>query len=185
MKLAAIIFFGLLIYAHQVCGLDQAVYRPLCDFREGDLRVLGYALFFTIALIGALYTFDLRRFEDPGEAMNTLGFGVLLLIVVLTPSGWSLHDASALVLLASIYTYFAVVLYRAGHPLLMMIHLSVPIVLAIAARFQSYGIWQKGMISYFVIAAVVHHEVLRRGARARARTAAEPLFKEREVRALR
>lgn len=168
MKLAAIIFFGLLIYAHQACGLDQPLYQPLCDFREGDLGVLGYALFCAIALVGALYTFDLKRLEDPSEAMNTLGFGVLLLIVVATPSGWPLHDASAIVLLTSIHIYFAVVLYRAGHPLLMMIHLSVPLVLGIATGFQSYGIWQKGMISYFIIAAVVHHDLLKRGARARA-----------------
>ena len=102
----------------------------------------------------------------------------------LVPSEWPLHEASAIVLLASIYTYFAVVLYRAGRPLLMMIHLSVPLVLAIVTRFQSYGMWQKWMICYFILAAVVHHDVLKRGARARARTGAQPVFDDREVRAL-
>ena len=103
MKLASLAFVALLGYAHQVSDLYEPINQPLCAFREGDLGSLGYALFCTIALIGVLYTFGLRRSGEPGEAANTVGFGVLLAIVAVTPSTWTLHEASACVLLASIY----------------------------------------------------------------------------------
>ncbi len=168
MKLASLLFLVLLVYAHQVSDLYRPLEQPLSDFREGKFGLLGYALFCSIALICVLYTFGLNRFEEPGEATNPIGFGVLLLIVAATPCGWALHKASAIVLLASIYLYFSVELYRSGRPLLMLIHLSVPIVLAVVTRFQSYGLWQKALIVYFVVAATVHHDLVKRGARGRA-----------------
>ncbi len=171
MKLATLFFFALLIYAHQVCGLSTSLEQSLSVFREGEFGSLGYALFCVIGLIGVLYTFSLNRFGEPGQASNTLGFGVLLLIVSATPIGWSLHDSSAIVLLVSIYAYFAILLHRSSRRL-MLLHLSVPILLAGVIGFQSYGIWQKGLISYFVVAAMVHHHVVTRGAQAPA--AADP-----------
>ncbi len=132
MKLAAVIFFALLVYVHQLYGVDQVLDQPLSAFRYGDRAVLGYVLFCAIALVGVVHTWGIKRFEEPGESLNTKGFGVLLLIVVATPSWWTLHEASAIVLLASVYTYFSVVLFRSRRYFWMALHLSVPIVVAIA-----------------------------------------------------
>ncbi len=170
MKLATLLFFVLLVYAHQVCGLSTSLEQPLSAFREGEFGALGYALFCAIGLIGVLCTFSLNRFGEPGQASNTMGFCVLLVIVAATPNGWSLHDASAIVLLVSIYAYFAMLLYRTNRRL-MLLHLSVPLLLAVVSGFQSYGLWQKMLISYFVVAAMVHHHMLTRGAQAPAAVA--------------
>jgi hypothetical protein len=185
MKLAAVIFFGLLVYVHQLYGVDQVLDQPLSAFRYGDRAVLGYALFCAIALVGVVHTWGIKRFEEPGESLNTTGFGVLLLIVVATPSWWTLHEASAIVLLTSVYTYFSVVLFRSRRYFWMALHLSVPIVVAIATRFQSYGIWQKSIVCYFVVAAVIHHDVLKRGARARRLATVDPQFNGQGAHALR
>jgi hypothetical protein len=180
MKLASLIFFVLLIYAHQLCGLYEPLGQPLCAFREGELPSLGYSLFCSIALIGVLYAFALRRLGQPGEAANTVGMGVLFLIVAATPARWTLHNASAFVLLTSIYAYFAILLHRSGRPLMMLVHLSVPLLLAVATGFQSYGLWQKCLIGYLVVAAMVHHHLVARSARASA--AADPIVVSKERR---
>ena len=44
----------------------------------------------------------------------------------------------------------------------MLIHLCAPIVLAVVTGFESYGIWQKALISYFVVAGMIHHHVATR-----------------------
>ncbi len=177
MKLAALCYFSLLVYVHQVRGVDGAIGQPLCSFRDGEFGLLGYALFCAVALVGAVYTFGLRRFGEPQEAANTLGGGLLLLIVVATPSRWPLHDASALVLLGSIYVHYAIVLSQRPGRVLMLVHLGMPLLLAAAIGFHSYGLWQKGMIGYFVAVAVVHHHV----AANRARRGALSVNREHEL----
>ena len=161
MKLASLLFFALLVGAHWACGLDQPLQEPLCSFRESDCRSLGYALFGAIALIGAVYAIGLRRHGQPGEAANAVGSGLLLLLIAATPSGWALHRAAAMVLLFSIFAHYAIVLL-AGPRALLLSHASTPFLLAIATGFQSYGLWQKGMICYLVVVAVIHHHVVMR-----------------------
>ena len=162
MRLASLLFFVLLVYAHFASGLDRPIDEPLCGFRDGDFGVLGYALFCSMALVGAIYTFTLRRWGEQVDAANTVGGGLLLLVVAATPSSWPLHRASAYVLLASIYAHYAIVLYRRGRRPMMQIHLAVPVLLAVGIGFQSYGLWQKGLICYFVLVAVAHHHIVTR-----------------------
>jgi hypothetical protein len=57
------------------------------------------------------------------------------------------HRVSAFTLLGCTYVFFAIHLRQ--NLLLMLIHLSAPIVLAVVTGFESYGIWQKALISYF------------------------------------
>ena len=165
MKLASLFFFALLTYAHQVCGLHEPLYQPLCSFREGEFAALGYALFCVLALIGALYAFDMKRHGETGEAANTASFGVLLAIIVATPDYWSLHKAAAMVLLTSVYAYFAMLLYRSERQPLMWLHLSIPLVLAVATGFQSYGMWQKALVGYLILTAIIHLHCVKRYSR--------------------
>jgi hypothetical protein len=181
MKLAAVLFFVLLAYMHQVCGLVQSLHQPLSAFRYGEQRLLGYAVFCAIALVGAIYISSLRQFEEPAEVVDITSFGVLLAMVVITPSWWTLHEASAIVLLASVYAYFGVLLYRSQRYVLMVLHLLVPILLTVVTRFQSYGIWQKSTICYFIVALVIHQDILKRGSLARHAAIAETESKAYEA----
>jgi hypothetical protein len=168
MKLASLIFFGLLFYAHHVGGMYQPLAQPLSSFRYGEAGWLGYALICSLSWIGVVYAYDSKRFGDPDDDTDMRSFFVLLVIVAATPSGWALHDASAVVLLASLYAYFSIQLYRSGRLSMLVFHLCVPFVLVVATAFHSYGIWQKSLISYFVVAATVQHHLVKRGARASA-----------------
>ena len=174
MKLAALMFFALLFHVHQVCHPYEALDWPLSAFREGECEALGYALFGAIALVTAIYSVDLKRFKEPIEAIDTIGFVVLLLFVTVSPNRWMFHRVSAFTLLGCAYVFFALHL-RNNRPLMLM-HLCAPIALAVVAGFQSYGIWQKALISYFIVAGTIHHHVATREMRsdtARAVGAAE------------
>jgi hypothetical protein len=174
MKLASLLFFALLMYVHQVCSPYEALYWPLSAFREGECAPLGYGLFGGIALVTAVYSVGLKRFSDPIEAIDTIGFGALLLMVAVSPNRWMFHRASAFTLLGCAYVFFAIEL-RNNRPL-MLIHLCAPIVLAVVTGFESYGMWQKALISYFIVVGTIHHHVATRDMRvsaARAVAAAE------------
>src|SRR5205085_5057965 len=77
---------------------------------------------------------------------------VLLTVVALTPSWDADHGVASLLLLLVIFVYYFARLYAADSPWLFA-HVAVPVVvfLVTAATF-SYGIWQKGLIVYFVVA---------------------------------
>ncbi len=158
MKLASLLFFALLIFVHQVCSPPGALDWPLSAFREGECAPLGYALFGAIGLVTAIYSVDLGRFRDPIETLDTIGFGVLLLMVAVSPNKWIFHRVVAFGLLGGAYVFFA--LQLRNHRPLMLMHLCAPILFAVLTRFESYGIWQKVLISYFVAAATIHHHVV-------------------------
>jgi hypothetical protein len=171
MKLAALAFFALLIFVHQVCRPFEALDWPLSAFREGDCAPLGYALFGVLGLVTTVYSVELRRFRDPITATDTIGFGVLLLMVAVSPDRWMFHRVVAFILLGCAYVFFAIQLRN--HRRLMLIQLCAPIVLAVVTGFQSYGFWQKALISYFVVVATIHHHVATREMRRNAAGAVE------------
>jgi hypothetical protein len=171
MKLASLLFFALLIYVHQVCSPYEALHWPLSAFREGECAPLGYALYGAIALVTAVYSVDLKRFRDPIEAVDTIGFGLILLMAAVSPNRWMFHRASAFTLLGCAYVFFAIQL-RHNRPQ-MLGHLCAPIVLAVLTGFGSYGIWQKALIGYFVVVGTMHHHVATRDMRGSAARVAE------------
>ena len=160
MKLASLIFFALLFYVHHVCSAYEPLHWPLSAFRDGECGPLGYALYGAIALVTAVYSVDLKRFRDPIEAVDTIGFGMILLMAAFSPNRWMLHRGSAGLLLVCTYVFLAMEL-RNNRPL-MYLHLSAPIALAALTGFESYGLWQKALISYFVVVATFHHHVAMR-----------------------
>jgi hypothetical protein len=161
MKLASLAFFVLLALAHAAGDFGEMIAQPLSLFRDGAEGWLGYWLFALMLLIGLLYTVALARSRREAEAAVS-GLAVLLLLLVgVTPSNASFHLLCSLVLLLLLYGYYALLLRRAESPWLIA-HLVVPVALALATRFPSYGLWQKSFIGYFVVAAVLHHHVLGR-----------------------
>lgn len=175
MKLAALAFFALLAVAHVVGNAEPVLARPLSEFRDGDRAWLGYTLFILLLTIAGLHLAAQVRAKRTGDAAVSGLATVLLLAVALTPSWCGFHSLWSLQLLALLFGYYGMLLYRA-ESFWLIAHMAVPVVLAIATRFQSYGIWQKSFIAYFVVVAVVHHHVLLRqlptiGRRSRTREA--------------
>ena len=169
MKLTFSAFLLLLIYAHGSAAADKALGHPLSMFRDGPDAWLGHGLFAVLLLCGVLYTVALVRCRREGEAVVS-GFAVLLLLVVAaTPSAGTLHGLCSFLLLLLLFAHYTWLLRRAGGPWVLA-HLVVPVALVLATRFHSYGLWQKGLILYFLAAVVLHHHFLMRQAADAART---------------
>lgn len=159
MKLAALAFLLLLAYTHESAGFDRSLAQPLSTFRDGEQAWLGYALFTALLGVGVLYAAALVRSERPGEAVLAALAVLFLAVVAATPSLDGFHTVCSLLLLLLLFGYYALLLRRAGS-FLLFAHLAVPAALVLVIRFHSYGLWQKGLVAYFVAAVVIHHHLL-------------------------
>jgi hypothetical protein len=159
MKIACAVFFGVLVYAHVLS--PESIDLPLCLLRDGTMSQLGYALFAALGVVGLVYIGELVRYGQPAEAVLGAFVFAMMLAVAATPS-WGLgHSFFAAVTLATLFAYFALLLKRSESPW-RLVHFAAPLVLLAATRFESYGLWQKALIAYFVAAAAVHHHFVRR-----------------------
>jgi hypothetical protein len=159
MKLTSLAFFVLLLFAHGVGDGDRLVPQPLSMLRDGPQGWVGFALFGLLLLVGLLYTAALARSRREAEAALSGLAALILLMVAVTPSGGSFHFQCSLALLLLLFAFFALLLYRA-ESFWLTAHLLVPAALALATGLQSYGLWQKAMIAYFVAVTVFHHHGL-------------------------
>ncbi len=170
MKIAAFAFLVLLVGFHVLEGGQSTLDRPLSMFRDDGLEAVGYLLFGLLLVLGGLAVVPTVRLEHyGGTVVYALGW-LLLLVVAVTPSLDGLHNTCAFLLLGLLYVYYAALLFPAG-ALWVYLHLVVPLLLAVATQSHSYGLWQKSLIAYFVVALVVHHDVLTRTARQPSRPA--------------
>jgi hypothetical protein len=159
MKLIASTFFLLLLAAHGTAARDELLGQPLSLFRDGEQILWGYSIFVVLLLVGMFYTAALARSDRVAEAA-VAGLAVLFLAVVTaTPSLDGFHVLCSLVLLLLLFWYYALLLYRA-ESLWLCVHLAVPLILVSATGFHSYGLWQKSLICYFILLAVIHHHRL-------------------------
>jgi hypothetical protein len=159
MKLAGAAFFFLLVLVHGTGDLDQQLARPLSTFRDDGAGWLGYPLFGALLLVGVFYTRALVRSRREAEAAIAAFAVLLLLAVAATPTLAAFHELCALLLLLLLFAYDALLLYRA-ESVLLGLHLAAPLALALATHLRSYGMWQKCLIAYFVLIALVHHHLL-------------------------
>jgi hypothetical protein len=159
MKVASVAFLVVLLLTH--CAGDPArlLGLPLSMLRHGSLGPFGYLLFVLLLLIAGLMlsAFVRARMYGPLALFSLASF--LLLLVAVTPSTAVFHLLCSFVLLALLYAYFAAALRPAGL-VWFWLHLSVPVILAGVTQFHSYGLWQKSLILYFLLAASVHHHLL-------------------------
>lgn len=161
MKLAALTFFFLLVYVHWTSDVESVGEQPLSTFRDDARGLFGYALFAALLLVSVLYVAALARSQWEAEAVISAVAAVILLTVAMTPSRNGFHLFCSLLLFVLLFGYYGVLLYRT-QPILLILHLIVPLALAFAIQFHSYGLWQKSFISYFVFLAATHHHVLTR-----------------------
>jgi hypothetical protein len=161
-KLASLLFVLLLLRAHALDESDDPLGRPLSMFRDGPQAWLGYAMFAALLLVGLLYTAALVRRRREAEAAISGLAVLLLLLVAASPSSDSFHGLCSLLLLLLLFAHYTWLLYRLGGPWVFA-HLAVPVSLMLGTQFHSYGLWQKGLILYFLATVVVHYHVLKLG----------------------
>ena len=159
-KILGVVFAALLVCAHFVDAQGDAYHRPLSMFRDYEPAWIGYALFGVLLLIGLetiRTAFRVRAYFDASVYLVATG---LLAVVAATPSMDSLHTGCALLTMVMMFVYYAGLLYSGDSLFWFAIHLFTPSFLMLASQFESYGIWQKGMILYFLSAAIVHQWLL-------------------------
>jgi hypothetical protein len=159
-KLFGIAFTALLVCAHLADLQGDAYLRPLSLFRDFEPAWMGYALFGVLMAIGLETVRTAYRVQAVAPTIVYLVATGLLTIVAVTPSFNSLHSTCALLAMGGVFIYHAALLYRADCIFWLIMHLLTPSVLMMASQLESYGIWQKGMILYFLMATVVHQHVL-------------------------
>lgn len=159
-KLFGVVFAILLVCAHLADLQGDAYQRPLSMFRDYEPAWMGFALFGLLMAVGLETVRTAFRIRAEFDAAVYLVAAMLLAVVAATPSYDSLHTTCAGVAMGLMFVYYAVVLYRADAMFWLLMHLLTPSVLMMASRLESYGIWQKGMILYFLMATVVHQHYL-------------------------
>jgi hypothetical protein len=164
MKALSLAFVAVLLLAHATGDSAKMLPLPLSMLREDAPASLGYGLFALLLLAGGLMILALRRAERHDHVCLFCLLACLLVLVALTPSEGAFHLLCSLVLLAVLYGYYGVLLRAAGGWWLW-VHLAAPVLLLAATRFHSYGLWQKGFILYFLLAANVQHHRLTHGPR--------------------
>lgn len=153
LHLCSLGFLSFLALAH--LGGDAAVLaEPLSMLRDGVFSSLGYGAF--LCLIGAAlcHSWKLLASGWAVEGRFALAAAFILAVVAITPTSHPLHEGLAFLLLGMLYAYFGLLLYRARSPLALGHWLS-PLWLLCLIGCHSFGLWQKALIVYFVVASNV------------------------------
>lgn len=159
-KLLGAAFAALLVCAHLADLQGDAYTRPLSMFRDYEPAWIGYALFGVLLAIGIETIRTACRAHAIVDAVVYLVSTGLLIAVAATPSYDDMHTACALAAMIILFAYYAALLYRGDFLFWFAMHLLTPSFLMMASRLESYGVWQKGMILYFLLATLVHQHTL-------------------------
>lgn len=159
-KLFALTFAALLICAHLADLQGDAYDRPLSMFRDYEPAWIGYAMFGLLLAIGLETARTALRVRAEWHAAVYAVAISLLAAIAATPSNDATHLECAAVAMAMMFVYYAVLLYRSDQMFWLIMHLLMPSVLMMAARYESYGVWQKSLILYYLAAAVIHQHFL-------------------------
>jgi hypothetical protein len=161
-KILGFTFGSLFMYVHYADAQGDAYHRPLSIFRDFEPVWIGYALFVLLLMICLQAAWTAYRAQSEGHTLAYLAATGLLGVVAATPSDDELHTMCAIFAMVGIFIYYSAILYAADSLFWLVMHLLSPSFLMMATRIESYGIWQKGMIAYFLIATIVHEGVLAR-----------------------
>lgn len=158
-KIVATIFVALLIHAH-ADPTGDAWARPLSVFRDCDPAWMGYALFGTLIALGLAMARTAYRVQNSAQLGIYLVQSAILLAVAATPSNHIWHLELAALLMAMVVVNLAFILWYDDSIFWFLMHMLMPTFLMWGTHLESYGVWQKAMILYFVAATVVHDHQL-------------------------
>ncbi len=159
MRLASLAFFLILAGLHLREPSEETFAKPLSMFRDGPYRAWGFALFGLLAFIGLNWIWTLIRTRRASELIAVVPVLPLLGFVALTDSGNRWHLFASFVLLGWMLLFFALKLLE-EESWLLFAHLFMPVVIALTIQLHSFGLWQKALIAYFVL-AINAHDLLR------------------------
>jgi hypothetical protein len=162
MKAVSLTFLAVFWYTHASGDAAKRLDLPMSMLRDGAQSHLGYLLFTLLLGAGALLLAASLRLRYYGHALVFSLATVLLFLVAVTPSNDDFHLLTSLLLFALLYSYYAIQLL-AVRSVWLWVHLLIPVCLLLATHGQSYGLWQKGFILYFLLAINVQHHLLARG----------------------
>lgn len=154
------LFIALLVGAHWLDPTGRAYRLPLSMFRDELPAWIGYTLFGLLLSLGLATARTAWRVRCYFDAAVYLMVTALLAVVANTPSLDDWHLVCALGAMSLQFAFFALRLHWAGELGWLLTHLAVPTLLVFITRLDSYGIWQKGMIVYFVLAILAHEAML-------------------------
>jgi hypothetical protein len=160
LKLFGGTFLALFVCAHLADLRGDAYTRPLSMFRDYDPAWIGYALFGLLIAIGLETARTAFRLRSEIHTFMYLLMTGLLAFVAATPSTGEWHQICAIVAMAIMFVYYAVLLYHGDELFWLVMHLLSPSFALMASHYESYGVFQKGMIVYFLVATIVHQGVL-------------------------
>jgi hypothetical protein len=155
-KLLSAIFVAVLLAGHGLIG-PEAADLPLSMLRDGPFPAFGHAAFLSLLGMGPLMVLASWR---AGERVAAGFYGVaaaMLVFVAASPSADDTHLLASLLLLVAFYVYYARELFEA-ESYWVFAHLLAPPVLALASG--CFGLWQKSLIVYFLVAANIHYRVM-------------------------
>lgn len=159
-KACWLLFIVLLVHAHLADAHGGAYHRPLSEFRDFEPEWVGYAMFFVLLLFGTETFRKAFRAGAPVAGVTYVSVTGLLSIVAVTPSDGLLHNICAVVAMLLMYIYFGALLYGNDCFGVWTAHVAAPLMILAATKAESYGIWQKGMILYFLTGVVIQFHFL-------------------------
>jgi hypothetical protein len=157
-----IAFLVAFIGGHLADQQGDAYGRPMSLFRDVEPAWIGYVMFALLTALGVETARSAARLGYWGQVVANLLIASALTVTALTPSHDDLHILGANVAMIGLMTNVAVLLFIHDQWFWLAIHLITPATLAFAALANGYGVWQKGMILYFLTATAVLNHVFGR-----------------------
>jgi hypothetical protein len=146
----SVLFVTLLVLLH-VSDL-ALIPRPLSTLRDGPTAPFGYALFVFLLFMGIGYVALYIRARAAFGMIVPFLCVILFAYVAATPSFDADHGIASILLLMLLFFYYAIKLYFRSS-FWFFAHIATPfVILGLTRNNFQYGVIQKSLILYFVLA---------------------------------
>lgn len=157
-----IAFLIAFVGAHLADQRGDAYVRPLSLFRDVEPAWIGFVMFGLLVALGVETARSAARLRYWGQVAANLFIAAALALTALTPSYDEFHTLGANVAMVALVANIGVLLFLHDQWFWLAIHLVTPATLAFGALASGYGVWQKGMILYFLAATAILNHVFQR-----------------------
>ncbi|MBL9161617.1 MAG: hypothetical protein JNL18_02625 [Planctomycetaceae bacterium] len=153
-----IAFLLAFVGGHLADRQGDAYVRPMSLFRDVEPAWIGYVMFGLLIALGVETARSAARLRYWSQAGVNVFIASALAVTALTPSFDSLHVLGANVAMIALLANTTWLLFQHEQWFWLAIHLTTPSTLAMGALANGYGVWQKGMILYFLATtAILNH----------------------------